>query len=308
MLTPRTPSITRRLVMLLAGAPLLVACGTATSPTEIAKSPQDAIEARADSIFEAIGGNATQKEAALWLEKRPNQIAFGECIRSQGFHVDSSYLPLWKGYRADGTSGQWMGALNRAPSERMLAIAETTLSERRQATPEQRTKEYKAASSLCNERTQDKQYHAGGAGPNAPAGAEQLAGPFFEMVSGVDRQLGSIEPYTDCMKREGIDHTSTTEGEQGWNGLYAYLLGKAPYPPLPDEEPNEAWQAYLSLEKRALEADVTCRETKYHEGLHKLAPLLDEYESEHGDQITEIREGWNQVVSRAEKQGFDPDA
>src|SRR5215217_7763630 len=83
------------------------------------------IQSRADAIEEAISGGALEREAAHYLQFEQYNRPFHECMAAKGVEVPSGFLPGWTGYRANGTSGAWMGALGREQSTTALATAES---------------------------------------------------------------------------------------------------------------------------------------------------------------------------------------
>jgi hypothetical protein len=269
------------------------------------------IESRADAIEEAISGDALEREAAHYLQFEQYNRPFHECMAAKGVKVPSGFLPGWTGYRANSTSGIWMGALGRKPSTAALATAES----RRAGEVAEFggfgsqsvvfTDAYQTAASACEKAAAggvvDLGHLAG-----VPEGYYELEPEFNKLISSVDEQLGSIRPYVDCMREAGFDLPYEIDGAQGSQAFYLWLRQQMPLPPLPGEEPKPEWSAYLDLEAAALDADAACRSAKYQEGLALLAPMLDDFETAHADEIARVDAGWQATVQQAREEGFDP--
>lgn len=286
-------------------------CGTQTGVTTDSADPSGTkaspaqTQAHADALFEAIAGDAVEREAVHFLEFEQLNRSFNECMAGKGFQVPSGYLPIWTGYQANGTSGEWMGALGRKPSTMALATAESTRAEYEAVDPESvvATDGYQEAVAGCST---DEPVVDLGNRPGVPDGAEDLRVAFRDLVESVDAKLGPIDSYRKCMNEAGFDLPAG--GAQGWQGLYNYLTGKMPLAPLPGEKPDALWSQYLELESAALSADATCRTEKYQEGLALLAPLLDKFESAHADEIARVDASWQSTVREASEVGFNPGA
>jgi hypothetical protein len=269
------------------------------------------IQARADAIEEAISGDALEREAAHYLQFQQYNRPFHECMAAKGIRVPSGFLPGWTGYRANGTSGAWMGALGRKESTAALATARSQRAGEVWefggfgSGSDVFTDEYQAAASACEKATDggvvDLGHLAG-----VPEGYYELEPEFNKLVSTVDEQLGSIQPYVDCMREAGFDVPYEVDGAQGSQALHVWLRGQMPRPPLAGEDPKPEWSAYLELEGQALDADAACRSAKYQEGLALLAPMLDDFEAAHGEEIALIDAGWQRTVQQAVEKGFDP--
>jgi hypothetical protein len=269
------------------------------------------IQARADAIEEAISGDALEREAAHYLLFEQYNRPFHECMAAKGIKVPSGFLPGWTGYRATGTSGAWMGPLGRKESTAALATEKS----RRAGEvwefggfgsgSDVFTDEYQTAASAC-EKTTDGEVVDLGNLPGVPEGYYELGPEFHKLVWAVDEKLGSIQPYVDCMREAGFEVPYEIDGAQGWQALHLWLRGQMPLPPLPREEPKPEWFAYLELEAQALDADAACRSAKYQEGLALLAPMLDEFEAAHAEEIALVDAGWQKTVQQAREKGFDP--
>lgn len=53
-------------------------------------------------------------------------------------------------------------------------------------------------------------------------------------------------------------------------------------------------------------ADRTCRGANHVAAMEKLAPLLDEFEAEHAEELAQIAERWQQIVHDARDLGWKP--
>lgn len=288
---------------------ILGACGTSTDEPRSGPGADDAefaatateTQARADALLEAIAGDELEREAAHFLEFKQLNRTFDECMATEGFKVPSGFLPIWTGYRANGTSGAWMGALGRAPSIAALATAESIRAgeggDEFGAAVEKDA--YQRAVGRCSV---DEPVVDLGARPGVPEGADDLGVRFTALIEQVDAQLGSLDPYRECMSKAGFGLPA--DGAQGWQGLHLYLTGQMPLPPVPGEEASRAWSSYLELEAAALDSDERCRSTKYQEGLALLEPLLDEFVSVYAEEIARIEAGWERSVLAARTSGF----
>jgi hypothetical protein len=269
------------------------------------------IQARADAIEEAISGDALEREAAHYLQFEQYNRPFHECMAAKGIKVPSGFLPGWTGYRTDGTSGAWMGALGRKESTAALATAKSRWAGEVAkfggfgSGSDVFTDEYQTAASACEKAT-DGGVVALGHLAGVPEGYYELDPEFDNLIRTVDEQLGSIQPYVDCMRKAGFVVPYELDGAQGSQAFYLWLRDQMPFPPLPREEPKPEWSAYLDFEAQALDADAACRSAKYQEGLALLAPMLDEFEAAHAEEIARVDAGWQETVQQAREKGFGP--
>jgi hypothetical protein len=121
------------------------------------------------------------------------------------------------------------------------------------------------------------------------------------VLNPVDDELGSLEPYTECMGEAGVD----LEGldAEGYTGLLMHL-SSMPDPPQPGEEPSAKWSRFLQYEAEALDADEACRADKYREGLALLEPRLREFRRENADQLLASEHAWEDLLQQAQAQGY----
>ena len=275
--------------------PLLAGCGTQQG-TDVAEATPDyaAIEARADQIFTSMGGTARQREAAHFLTVNDLNADFVSCMDEAGFEVASVFDPIYTGWEPNSTEGMWMGELNRALSPQALAMAASSRSE----FDGDRGEAYDGAARTC---AQDEPPQVN----REPEGWLELSTEYALALRRVEEQLGPIDGYTDCMNRAGIDYIELNgEGEAGYAGLLMALHGVMPSAPRPGKKPSAEWTDYLDFEARALEADTSCREEKYHEGLRLLAPELDALEASSGAEIEDMRRQWEGVLEEARRAGL----
>ncbi len=285
---------------------LVSGCGTEAAgdgdPGPASLSSEAAEVERVASETEAqLYGNAEQREAKHWLTFRELNRAYEECIQSQGVAWVAEFATLYAGFVPDGTAGTWMGALNRKPSDNSLTNAEAAYFDAPgQLTPLEQTPEFEAAAAACDSvGNQNLNYEVYDPG-------EGLAGDFIVMLDGVEAQLGRIAPYTACMSDAGIEFSAAAEGEEGYQGLYLYLTGEMPRPPLPGGQPDQAWLDYLELEERALAADAECRGAQYEQGLLLLGPKLEEYVDRYAAELRTSRDSWEAYLTQAEVAGYSP--
>jgi hypothetical protein len=278
-------------------------CGSQTAtdtPAEGSISGEAAeVQEMADQTLAQLGGDAGQREAKHYLEFRAMNQPYEECMQDHGIDFVADYHTINAGYVPDGTSGTWMGALNRRPSDFYLANAEAGHDDQTgNLTADEQTREFQKAQDACDDTN---------AFTDSPAGEpeiEALQAEYFEILSDVEKQLGPIAPYTACMEDAGIDYISDSDGEEGWGGLYIYLGSQMPRPPLPGEEADDSWLDYLDLEARALAADAECRAGQYERGLELLGPMLRDFRSRNADQLRASSQMWEAYVARAHTAGW----
>lgn len=279
-------------------------CGTQTAVDATPEAVDDtrAIETLADTTLAQIAGTATQREAEHYVVFKELNSAYETCMNDQGIDFTAEYHTLFAGYRPNGTSGVWMGALNRKPSETALANAAAYRDDMRGQLPaDERSAAFVAAQAKCDATTSDSADQQVVLGE--PGGVD-LEAEFTTMLTGVEEKLGDIAPYTTCMQKAGIDYTTKSDGEQGWAGLYLYLTAQMPTPPLSAEASDTTWQAYLDLERRALAADATCRAAKYAEGLALLAPRIVTFRERYASQLQASQASWTSKLKNAQALGF----
>jgi hypothetical protein len=129
-----------------------------------------AVEALADETLAAIIGNAEQREAKRYIIFQEMNLPYQTCMRAQGLDFTTEFHTLYAGYRPDGTSGQWMGGLNRKPSARAIANAEAPRDELRGNLPaDEKTPDFTAAKTKCGKKTESEQIvDLGGSGRRRP--------------------------------------------------------------------------------------------------------------------------------------------
>lgn len=252
----------------------------------------------ADETLAQLAGNAEQREARHYLEFRELSQPYEGCMQAHGIDFVAEYHTIYAGYVPDGTEaeGTWMGALNRKPSDPMLANAEAAHDDETGTLPrEYQTEAFEKAKGLCSDTNS--------VFPESPStneiGDPKLLEELTGMLTGVERQLGPIGPYTECMKEVGIDYTSASDGEEGWLGLYMYLSTQMPRPPLPGEDAAEAWLQYLDMEERTLAADAECRVDQYEKGLELLGPRLADFREANANGLQAASQNWEKFVTRA---------
>lgn len=270
------------------------------------ESKPSTVEARADEIFLQLAGDATQREAVHYLEFRSANADFETCMSDGGFSVRAEFLPIWKGYEPNATSGSWMGELGRRPSVMALQNARSAHAEVSTIDPKsvESSEEYQRAVRRC--RDDDLAVIDFNNKPGVPDGATDLVSEFKSVIFAIDEKLGPIQPYNECMLDAGFDLSAGPDGDGGWQGLYNYLVGTMPLPPMPGAEAAaDEWQVYLELESKAIAADTQCRESKYREGLEMLEPLLDEFASQHAEDLDRFAVEWPKAVAEARDAGFE---
>jgi hypothetical protein len=289
--------------VVLAGFALLLAGCSSAAPLPVGPADATSVESRAATIYTRISGDSQQRDAANYLEWLTINQSYWSCLEGKGFTPIKQFSPLWTGWIANPTSGQWMGSLQVRPSVPALAIAASSRAESSSPGKGSPTadKGYQDASDSCQSENTDVTV---GGGPGTPVGAAQLTSDFKKLVEAVDAELGPIDDYRQCMAQVGIDYSSGSEGDEGWQGLYRYLTSELPQAPLEGEEPSQAWRDYLVFETKVLAADESCRGAKYHEGLRRLAPGLEDFASGNAARIDEVAQGWAATVEQARAKGF----
>jgi hypothetical protein len=291
-------SLAAAMVMALSG------CGTETATDEPRTSGNVSaelidVQRAADEILAEMGGNAEQREARLYLAFKEANDPYEECMQAHGIDFVAKYHTSNVGFLPNGTSGEWMGALQRKPSEIVIANAEAAYDDATGRLPAKyQTPQFDEAQASCDESRPKNSIM-----DISPVPSEASAS-YAKMLASVDKELGPIEPYTECMLDAGVDYTKASNGEQGWAGLYMYLSAMIPRPPLPGDEPSKAWSAYLELEQRSLDADTKCRAAQYEKGLELLAPKIDQFREEYGEVLKASQERWEGFATEAKAEGF----
>lgn len=278
------------------------ASATTGSPTRSA-AELAGVEQRADTVYEELSGGPAERNALQYFAHIRANAAYLACMKAKGQPVEADFLPIWSGYRADGTSTRWLGGLHRKPSVWALLSAPAQRLESRPVVS--RSSAFEAAAAACEEHTpSDAMTVYPGADPNQPAKAAQLLREFRKLVQAADESLGSIKPYNECMNEHGVDFGIYAEDTEGSQALFMYLTGVMPPPPLPGENPSAAWGSYLQTEERVLDVDEICRSEKRALGLDRLAAPLDSFERKHSADLAAIRTEWAATVGRARSEGM----
>lgn len=279
-------------------------CGTETAVdrerASVGVSPESSqIQQAADEILIQMGGSAEQREARYYLEFLDANQSYEQCMQAQGINFVAEYHTSHVGFVPDGTVGQWMGALGRKPSTGRLANVEAAYDDATGNLPvKYRTPDFEQAQAAC-----DTSRPPNGAPERSPI-PQGASASYFAMLASVDHQLGPIAPYTGCMRDAGIDYTGGSDGGEGWTGLYLYLVGSMPRPPLPGADPSEEWTRYLSLERRSLSADAACRTDQYTKGLQLLSLQLPEFQAKYASVLQASAKNWQSFVPKAKSAGF----
>jgi len=63
---------------------------------------------------------------------------------------------------------------------------------------------------------------------------------------------------------------------------------------------------FLALDEEVATADWNCRKNTYDEGMQEIAPLLEKFESAHGDQIEADAQRWQDIEREARDVGWSP--
>ena len=90
----------------------------------------------------------------------------------------------------------------------------------------------------------------------------------------------------------------------GVSALWEMLSDRLGPVPVPGEEPSHKWVEYLEFEDDALDADASCRSEAYRRGLLLLSSRLDDFEKEHGGELSATRQQWQETLSRARNNGM----
>jgi len=286
-------------IALLALVAALAGCAPAVVPASPAEAA--AIEQRAEQVLLSISGDATQREAARFLNRREFFAPYRECLAEAGFVPEDEYLPQYSGWTPNATEGIWMGELQYRLSPAIAGRAALEASAWEPAKPGsvQARKGYLEASDRC---VADFDLDLGDL-PGDPPGSQQLRGEYTSLIAEVDSRLGSIEPYARCMAEAGFDYRPAWPDEDGAQGTIMYLAGKAPTAAVAGETTPE-WTAFVELETRVLDADERCRADTYRRGLAILAPMLEEFRASHEAELAELAEGWRHTVATAVELGF----
>jgi hypothetical protein len=285
-------------------AGLLAGCAVA----QAAPADPAAVEARADGLYTVIGGNAQQREAANYLQWIDMNQEFWSCMAAAGFEPRRHFSYLWRGWTANGTSGEWLGRLQNKPSatalaKRALAGAATSrpVPPSDPVAPQRTRPDYEAAAEGCETADQSVVL---GSQPGVPDGSQRLLAEFNTMVSEVEAGLGPIGSYRSCMLAAGVDYTASAEDTDGWQALYLYLTWKMPKAPAPGKQASAKWQEYLALEAAALDADESCRGDQYRRGLALLDPRLTAFAEKHAAELDQLAKGWQATVAEARAAGL----
>jgi hypothetical protein len=273
-------------------------CGEQELPTALNEAQATDVEGLADWTYQQIWGDAQQKDAGQFLAYHAINDPIQQCMAAQSFAYPAEFHPLWSGYRSNGTSGAWMGHLQEPPSRTEVSLARSRQYELDpERNPDVDKPGYHEALAECEKSAGD---------PDAvviPPGTEELGSKWTELMASVEEELGSIEPYTECMATAGYDLAAVDADGQA--ALYMLLMSRLPNPPLPGEQPSSAWTEYLSYEAEALAADEKCRADRYRQGLAVLEPRLREFRQQHAQDLTASEQAWGNLLSRAERAGYE---
>jgi hypothetical protein len=276
--------------------------GCAQLPDPASPTEATAIEQQAEALVVAISGNASQKEAARFLERTEFLRPYRDCMADAGFASEDVYLPQWAGWTPNATEGIWMGELQYRVSPAMAgqAALEASAYEPARAGSVQDREGYREASDRCVAAVDPDVGEEAG----ESAAAQQLLVGYHRLIDDVDSLLGSIEPYARCMAEAGFDYRSVVIDDDGAQGTFLYLSGGAPAAPLPGADPSAEWVAFLTHEQQVLDADEACRGDTYRRGLAMLAPQLAEFEQAHAQELKDLAAGWDRTLAVARANGF----
>ena len=282
-------------------------CGNQTLGPAAAPGDAEAVESRANVIDAAISGTGLQREAEHYLTYLDLNQDLWDCLEGKGIPVrrGANFLPIYEGWTPDATSGAWMGGLHRAPSTTALAGAATNRAAVGPPEPGtlEASPEYDQAVTVCLENLpgHGTTTYDAGRRPYAPARSDELASELHRVLMAVEDELGPIEPYNQCMQQAGFALPDQTGGVSALWEMLSDRLGPVP---VPGEEPGHKWVEYLEFEDDALDADASCRSEVYRRGLLLLSSRLDDFEKEHGGELSATRQQWQETLSRARNNGM----
>ena len=285
-------------------AVVLGACGNGVSAPSAAqlRSAENA-DAQLAALDTSIWGSATERSAGSYLGHLALNAPIDKCMSDHGLPFNAPYVDgLAQLADPGGANGTWTRPfMNTATSTNVRVNAETEAQIRSTMTDPQpgSVKLTDVYSKALRECGNGGDYESAA----SPEGAEALASDLANLVGTINDEIGSDEPYDECMKDAGYD---TTADGGGYDGLVHLIRESAPKETAIPEagQTNEAWNRYLAFEQEALGADRGCRLSEHVEVMAKLAPALGAFAEQHAQEIAGVRQGWRDIVESATAEGW----
>lgn len=277
-------------VGLLALAAMVTGCGHGGGQDDPAQA-----EASVSSQFQLVDGTLLENQAAQLLARRDQQEAVRVCMRERGQHYQPDLLdgPVWSAetFRVGHGGMDWL-----EPLYPDLNIGDWML---RAAAPDKDIKTFDGwtdSQRRAYDAALDSCAHAGDSAFQLfPDQHETLAASLSSVLLTFDREASKrADEYSTCMAAEGFDVSSP-------NGLFEVVASGYPRGETPRsvDSATEPWQAAYQRELDGAQADTTCRQNIYLDGMTAAAPAVAAWADEHASDLAELSQQWQEMVDRA---------
>ncbi len=120
------------------------------------------------------------------------------------------------------------------------------------------------------------------------------------MLAGWDTTYGDFEAYDACFADASGGLSRTRRSARGAASSPEGAAGRRRPGAGRDEQAfTSSWTDFLALEASWEEADWSCRADVYEARLDQVARDVEEFASEHADEIERAARAWDDVVARA---------
>lgn len=268
-------------------------------------SGAQAVQARLESIDDKTYGTWEQHSAGAYLDYAANTAAVQPCMASKGEDFGYPFIDPFAGRTDSGLGSSWGAPLMLTSSSQnaLASAAYDWRSERLgQGNPDlhwhDKSQSYQRAYSQCRHLRKNH--------PGHPKGYIDVPSLLAVLVDGIERRFGPTSDYDDCMLDAGYDVYWDDFG--GPDAMHQMVEAEAPGLDLPPDQlvETDAWQEYLAFEQEVLKADYDCRAARFSKVMAMLDEPLAEFEREHAQEIAQMQEDWQHIVSDAEDLGWKP--
>ncbi|WP_370617691.1 hypothetical protein [Mumia sp. Pv 4-285] len=289
----------------VAAALALTSCGAVSHELPPMKAPAD-VHVQAQALYEQFAGTVDERNAGSLLRAHRLNAGMDACLESAGFPEWQWSLSRSFASPADalGASDWFAEPLRPVWSENEIASAPFMAAEAEMNRDDHgRSPAYEAAIDKClasTEPVSDAEADA----VSAPEGTKKLVDAWDDALAQADDELGGDDAKRGaCMRSSSLsvlDETGQTYDELGPAMSYmAAKSGPAPAGPSDPRAKSPEWQRFLAQEQEVLEADFACRKDAYEQHIMDLAPLIEDFASEHAKEIEAVEAEWREITERA---------
>ncbi|MCB0905544.1 MAG: hypothetical protein KDB63_00300 [Nocardioidaceae bacterium] len=286
----------------------VAACGGRPAPTThnaadvhvSARSSQ--IRSDAAALFFSWYGTDRDRAAAEIIVAHELNGAAGECMTLEGYPLDWTEAiqnaapvdPLGPSIWTNEPMGRIFSAPYLAGADFLRAEQEMNAGDSDAGRAE--------ASNACRKQAPavgDKEIDA----IRHPRGQEKLMSAWRDGLRAATSEFGTYDDYQTCIDTQDVPRVGDepVTAENFYWRLRRYAPTAADMPSHKSPHGSSTWQEFLDLESQWLSADWACRADTYEAAMSRVPAFLDEFATEHADQIAGLQASWHDTRRKAAK-------